>query len=162
VQRQQAPQQQPTPPLHNISRRVHSVIGSYTEHRMFGEPTKGLMDKATPNQNKLTASNPMKLSPLLYTRIRNTRTSATALQDSMLVIVGPNIQFAARNYQFKYIAVLTDVCVLLKHATRVRKKRTTTLARHFETHSLPKPPPSPQNTITRHRHHPTQHNRKYT
>jgi hypothetical protein len=29
-----------------------SVIGCYTEHRPFGEPTKGSLGKATPNRNK--------------------------------------------------------------------------------------------------------------
>jgi hypothetical protein len=29
-----------------------SVIGCYTEHRPFGEPTKGSMGKATPNRDK--------------------------------------------------------------------------------------------------------------
>jgi hypothetical protein len=33
---------------------TQSVIGCYTEHRPFGEPTEGLLGKATPNQNKMT------------------------------------------------------------------------------------------------------------
>ena len=32
----------------------NSVTGCYTEHRPFGEPTKGSLCKATPNRNKLT------------------------------------------------------------------------------------------------------------
>ena len=33
---------------------VQSVIGCYTEHRPFGEPTKGSLGEATPYQNKVT------------------------------------------------------------------------------------------------------------
>jgi hypothetical protein len=35
---------------------VQSVIGCYTEHRPFGEPTKGSLGEATPYQNKVTKS----------------------------------------------------------------------------------------------------------
>ena len=34
--------------------KIDSVIECYTEHRPFGEPTKGSLGKATPNRNKMT------------------------------------------------------------------------------------------------------------
>jgi hypothetical protein len=39
---------------HSFSSLIHSVIGCYTEHCPYGEPTKGSLGKATPNQDKVT------------------------------------------------------------------------------------------------------------